>query len=84
LRGPHCPSSPAFPQPSTLIAHPSTLNSPNDPFAMENRAANLDVLLEIDSRHEDLLVRLDELDKRVEQVLKEWQAVRQGADCAGK
>ena len=51
---------------------------------MEERAANLDVLLEIDSRHEDLLVRLEELDKRVEQVLKEWQAGRQGADLGGK
>ena len=51
---------------------------------MENRAANLDVLLEIDSRHEDLLIRLDELDKRVEQVLKEWQAARQPADSGGE
>lgn len=51
---------------------------------MENRAPNLDVLLEIDTLHEDLLVRLDELDQRVEKMLKEWQAGRQGADSGGK
>jgi hypothetical protein len=28
--------------------------------------------------------RLDELDKRVEKVLKEWQAACQGADSGGK
>ena len=51
---------------------------------MDNRAPNLDVLLEIDTRHEDLLVRLDELDKRVEKTLKEWQAARQPTDSGGK
>lgn len=66
------------------IGRPVPLHRPSDLSAMENRAANLDVLLEIDSRHEDLLVRLDELDKRVDQVLNEWQATRQGADSGGK
>jgi hypothetical protein len=51
---------------------------------MDNRAADLDTLLEIDTRHEDLLARLDDLDKRVEQVLKEWQGGHQPADSGGK
>lgn len=43
---------------------------------MENRTPHLDTLLELETRHEDLLQRLDELDKKVEKVLKQCQASR--------
>ena len=43
---------------------------------MEEPAPRLDTLLDLESRHEDLLQRLDELDKRVQGVLKECQPVR--------
>ncbi len=37
----------------------------------------LESLAELDSRHDELLRRLDELDARVEQVLAQWLAERQ-------
>ncbi|HUT09127.1 MAG TPA: hypothetical protein VMY42_01400 [Thermoguttaceae bacterium] len=37
---------------------------------------HLDEILELETRHEDLLLRLDELNKEVEKVLKECQAIR--------
>ena len=43
---------------------------------MENAASSLDLLLDIEARHEDLLVRLDELDKRIETVLAQYQSLR--------
>ncbi|MEN6405075.1 MAG: hypothetical protein ABFC77_01260 [Thermoguttaceae bacterium] len=36
----------------------------------------LNLLLDLEARHEDLLARLDELDKRVEKTLAECQAFR--------
>ena len=50
---------------------------------MDDRAPHLDVLQQIETRHEDLLARLDELDKRVAEVLKEWQGGCQAADSGG-
>jgi hypothetical protein len=38
--------------------------------------AQLELLLDIEARHEDLLRRLDELDKRVEKALAECQVYR--------
>ncbi len=46
---------------------------------MDNYASQLEALLDLDRRHEELLERLDELDKRVEAVLAEWLAGRQPA-----
>ncbi len=43
---------------------------------MDGTVARLDVLLDLEARHEDLLRRLEELDKRVEKVLAEWQPAR--------
>jgi hypothetical protein len=40
---------------------------------MNHRAADLDTLLKLETWQEDLLARLDELDKRVEEVLRECQ-----------
>ncbi len=45
---------------------------------MTDRSPHLDMLLELETRHEDLLTRLDELDRRVEDVLKECQSDRGG------
>jgi hypothetical protein len=47
---------------------------------MDNRSTQLDVLLQLETRHEDLLRRLDELDKRVEKALAECQAYWKPAD----
>jgi hypothetical protein len=41
--------------------------------------AQLELLLDIEARHEDLLRQLDELDKRVEKTLAECQVYRTGA-----
>jgi hypothetical protein len=38
--------------------------------------AQLELLLDIEARHEDLLRQLDELDKRVEKTLAECQVYR--------
>jgi hypothetical protein len=43
---------------------------------MDAAPAPLDTLLDLEQRHEELLVQLDELDKRVESVLKECLAGR--------
>ena len=46
---------------------------------MEDETTQLNVLLELETRHDDLLQRLDELDRRVERVLKECQPACSGA-----
>lgn len=43
---------------------------------MEDRTPHLETLLELETRHEDLLQRLDELDRKVEKVLKQCQVAR--------
>lgn len=43
---------------------------------MDDTANRLDILLDLEARHDDLLRRLEELDKRVEKVLAEWQPPR--------
>jgi tetrahydromethanopterin S-methyltransferase subunit G len=45
---------------------------------MDQYTAQLDLLIDLEARHEDLLVRLDELDKRVEKTLAECQHYRFG------
>jgi hypothetical protein len=35
-------------------------------------AERLETLLDLEARHEDLLVRLDDLDRKVEKVLSDW------------
>jgi hypothetical protein len=42
-----------------------------------DQAPDLSVLLELDGRHDDLLERLDSLDKSVARVLAECQTLRQ-------
>ena len=42
-------------------------------YPMDQYTAQLDLLIDLEVRHEDLLVRLDELDKRVEKTLAECQ-----------
>ncbi len=46
---------------------------------MDTRAAQLDLLLDLEARHDDLMLRLEELDQRVERTLVEWQRYRAGA-----
>jgi hypothetical protein len=41
---------------------------------MDSASATLDLLIDLESRHDELLMRLDELDKRVQNVLTDWQA----------
>ena len=48
---------------------------------MGNQAPHLDLLLDLEARHDDLLVRLEELDKRVARVLADCQAVVQSAEA---
>jgi hypothetical protein len=43
---------------------------------MDSCTAQLDLLMDLEARHEDLLVRLDELDKRVAKTLAECQRYR--------
>jgi hypothetical protein len=43
---------------------------------MDQNTAQFDLLIDLEARHEDLLVRLDELDKRVEKTLAECQRYR--------
>ncbi len=43
---------------------------------MDATSTSFDLLRELESRHDELLVRLDELDKRVEKTLIECQALR--------
>ncbi len=40
---------------------------------MEEDAPQLGSVQELEVRHDDLLEQIDELDKRVKQVLKEWR-----------
>jgi hypothetical protein len=51
---------------------------------MEDRPTRLDTLLELETWQEDLFARLDELDKRVEEVLRGCQAGRRATDSGGK
>jgi len=43
---------------------------------MDSASATLDLLIDLESRHDELLTRLDELDKRVQNVLTDWQTPR--------
>ena len=47
---------------------------------MDAASATLDLLIDLESRHDELLTRLDELDKRVQNVLTDWQAPRPSAN----
>jgi hypothetical protein len=47
---------------------------------MDSASATLDLLIDLESRHDELLMRLDELDKRVQNVLTDWQAPRPSAN----
>jgi hypothetical protein len=46
-----------------------------------NRTAQLDLLMDLESRQDDLMVRLDELNRRVEQTIAECLILR-GVDNA--
>jgi hypothetical protein len=50
---------------------------------MDNYAPQLELLVELENRHDELLQRLADLDKQVEQVLKEWLSVREAAKQGG-
>ena len=41
---------------------------------MDSASATLDLLIDLEYRHDELLTRLDELDKQVQNVLTDWQA----------
>lgn len=41
---------------------------------MDSASATLDLLIDLESRHDELLIRLDELDKRVQNVLTDWHS----------
>jgi len=43
---------------------------------MESTTVSFDLLLELESRHDELLQRLDDLDRRVEKTLIEYQSLR--------
>jgi tetrahydromethanopterin S-methyltransferase subunit G len=43
----------------------------------DSHSSDLDTLIELESRHDELLERLDELDKRIEKVLAEWMTSRE-------
>jgi hypothetical protein len=43
---------------------------------MDHSSQELDTLLELDHRHDELLERLEDLDKRIEQVLAQWLSER--------
>jgi len=43
---------------------------------MDSKAAQLDLLMELEAKHDKLIVQLDELDKRVERTLAECQQYR--------
>jgi hypothetical protein len=49
--------------------------------AMNDYAKELDALLDLDTRHDDLLRRLEELDKQVEAVLSQWLTQREGTEA---
>jgi hypothetical protein len=62
--------------------HPTARNRqlftkpPQGVASMDSNTNTFDLLMELESRHEDLLMRLDELDKRVEKTLQECQCLR--------
>ena len=45
---------------------------------MDTQTPELDLLMSLEARHDELLLRLDELDKRVERTLAECQIYRVG------
>jgi hypothetical protein len=45
-------------------------------FSMFDRSAQLELLLDLESRQDDLMLRLDELDHRVEKTLAECLSLR--------
>lgn len=47
---------------------------------MDSTIASFDLLAQLESRHEELLLRLDELDKRVEKTLADCQCFRTRPD----
>jgi len=47
---------------------------------MDAPIVHFELLMDLEARHDDLLVRLAELDKRVEEVLAECLAVRQAGE----
>jgi hypothetical protein len=49
--------------------------------AMINKNTQLELLLDLEAKHDDLLKRLAELDKRVEKTLSECLALRQPKQC---
>ena len=57
---------------------------------MDTRAAQLDLLMDIEARHDNLMLRLEALDKRVERTLAECQGYRVGmsgsssSDCGAR
>jgi hypothetical protein len=46
---------------------------------MDNQTPSLDLLMSLEARHDELLLQLDELDKRVERTLAECQVYRVGS-----
>ena len=51
---------------------------------MESPAPHLDTLLRLETQHDELLQRLDELDKRVVKVLSECQPSSQPEDATAR
>jgi hypothetical protein len=43
---------------------------------MDTTTSSFDLLMDLEARHEDVLRQLDELDKRVQKTLAEWQSYR--------
>ena len=50
---------------------------------MDTQTPQLSLLMDLEARHEDLMLRLDVLDKRVQKTLSEWQGSREGAQENG-
>jgi hypothetical protein len=46
------------------------------PLMMSDYKSQLDLILDLEARHDDLLVRLDELDRRVAKTLSDCLALR--------
>jgi hypothetical protein len=55
-----------------------------DTLPMDDPAPHLDTILELEARQEDLLRRLEALDKQVEKVLAEAQSARNPVDFPGQ
>jgi hypothetical protein len=56
--------------------------TPAQPYTMAaDHRSELDCLMDLEQRHDDLLQRLEELQQRVERVLADWSAGR--TDQAG-